>query len=135
MLAGLRQGRLICVAVVSAAVMAPAVVAAQSPIDVPTVVTIAPQEEAPSDAAPRSSFDYEAARTASAARPWDAPGVIAAAVPAPHAPQPSPPMAFTGAAPPLACRHADYRIIIDDRSDLRSGTLCILPDGSWQLLP
>jgi hypothetical protein len=110
---------------------------AQSPIDVPTLVTIAPREAAPSAGAPRSSFDYEA-RTATTP-PWDQlapgnapPGAIAAAI---AAPAPSRPTAFTGAAMPLACRHAGYRIIIDDRSDLKSGVLCLLPDGSWELLP
>ena len=139
MLALRRPGRAICAVLVSAGAAASAPGLAQSPIDVPTLVTIAPQDEAPAADAPRSSFDHETARTAGATPPWEQPaprtaqGGAVAAVPA--APAPSPLTAFTGAALPLVCRHAGYRVIIDERSDLRSGTLCLLPDGSWQLLP
>jgi hypothetical protein len=114
---------------------------AQSPIDVPTLITIAPQEEALSTGAPRSSFDYETARTATPARPWETsrapwnaepgsaqPSAIASAA------APSAPTAFTGAAPPLACRLAGH-IIIDKSGDMRAGMLCVLPDGSWRLIP
>jgi len=137
MLAALRPKRAIYAALVTAGAAASGTGLAQSPIDVPTLVTIAPPEEAPSAGAPRSSFDYET-RTAMTPPPWDqrAPGnapsgAIAAAI----APAPSRPTGFTGAAMPLACRRSGYRIIIDDRSDLKSGVLCLLPDGSWELLP
>lgn len=134
----LRQGRAICVVLVTAGAIAPGACLAQSPIDVPTLVTVAPQEEAPSAGAPRSSFDYEAHMEA-AARPWEGPrgpwnaqpGALAAAT---TAPAPARPTAFTGAAEPLACKQAG-RVILDNRSDLKAGTLCVLPDGSWRFLP
>lgn len=139
----LRQGRAICVVLVTTGAIAPGACLAQSPIDVPTLVTIAPAEEAPSTGAPRSSFDYETA--AAAVRPWDVPhapqnaqlgdaktGTLAAATAASPSPRPT---GFVGAAAPLACRQPAYRIILDNRSDMRAGALCVLPDGSWQLLP
>ncbi len=139
MVSALRHARAICVALLSAGASAPGAGLAQSPIDVPTLVTIAPHEEAPMAGAPRSSFDYEA-RAVPVPRPWDLPatsgnvqsGTVAAAI---AAPTPSPPTAFVGAAAPLACRQAAYHVILDKSSDIRAGTLCILPDGSWQMLP
>lgn len=105
----------------------PPAAVAQSPIDVRTIVSVPPQEEAPA-APPRP-----------AVRPWDvAPGTaqptaLAAAGTAPTAPDVT--EAFTGAVAALPCRPAGYRAIIDEHSDLRSGTVCRMPDGSWQLLP
>ena len=139
MVSALRQARAICAALLSAGASAPAAGLAQSPIDVPTLVTIAPHEEAPTAGAPRSSFDYEA-RAVPAPRPWDLParsgnaqpGTVAAAL---AAATPSPPTAFVGAASPLACQPAAYHVILDKSSDIRAGTLCVLPDGSWQMLP
>lgn len=139
----LRRGRAACVALLMAGALAPDAAPAQSPlkggaIDVPTLVTVPPPAEASSANSPRSSYDYETART-SPAKPWEAPrgpwdkssDTIAAATAAP------PPgfTAFTGEAPPLSCREAGYRMIIDERSDMRSGTLCTLPDGTWLFLP
>lgn len=113
---------------------------AQTAIDVRTVVTVPPQDEAPDAAAPRSSFDY-AARPSSGSpqpasvAPWDAPGALAAAD-GPTDPRSSPPTgAFTGAAAPLPCRRGAYHAIVDERTELSVGTLCALPDGSWQLIP
>src|SRR6185437_8418662 len=135
MMTVLRQAGAICVVLVTGAAVAPGLGWAQSPIDVPTLATIAPPDEAPAANAPRSSFDYE---TAAVPRPWDLPrtpataqpGTLAAAAPAPA---PARPTAFTGAATPLACRQPAYRIIFDERSDMKAGTLCVLPDGSWRL--
>ncbi len=139
MVRALRQARAICAALLSIGASAPAAGLAQSPIDVPTLVTVAPHEEAPRAGAPRSSFDYEA-RAVPVPRPWDLPatsgtaqpGTVAAAI---AAATPAPPTAFVGAASPLACRQAAYHVILDKSSDIRAGTLCILPDGSWQMLP
>jgi hypothetical protein len=139
MVSALRHARAICAALLSAGAAVPGTGLAQSPIDVPTLVTIAPHEEAPTVGAPRSSFDYEA-RAVPVPRPWDVPapsgiaqtGTVAAAI---AAATPSPPTAFVGAAVPLPCRQAAYHVILDRSSDTRSGTLCVLPDGSWQLLP
>ncbi|MBV8535989.1 MAG: hypothetical protein JO128_10375 [Alphaproteobacteria bacterium] len=135
MASALHPARAIWAALVTAGAAAPAAGVAQSPIDVPTLVTIAPPAEAPSPNAPRSSFDYEGVL-----RPWDVPrapwngpaGALAAAT---TASTPSHATAFTGAATPLACRQPAYRIILDTRSDMKAGTLCVLPDGSWLLLP
>ncbi len=136
MVTALRHAGAICVVLVTGGAAAPGAGWAQSPIDVPTLVTIAPPVEAPSANAPRSSFDYEAAAVP---RPWDIPkapwsnqpGALAAASATPA----SRPTGFTGAAAPLACRQPAYRIILDNRSDMKAGTLCVLPDGSWLLLP
>ncbi len=126
---------MLCVVLVAACAVAPGTASAQSPIDVPTLVTVAPQEEAPAAGAPRSSFDYEA-HTAMTVPPWEQPAPSRAQGDAlAAAEKPSRLSAFVGTAEPLACRQAGYRVIIDDRGDLKSGTLCFLPDGSWQLLP
>lgn len=113
---------------------------AQTPVDVQTVVTVPPQEEAPDAAAPRSGFDYAARPTSASPQPasvapWDAPGVLAAAEGATGSRSSPPTGAFTGAAAPLPCRRGAYRAIVDERTELSVGTLCSLPDGSWQLIP
>ncbi len=113
-------------------------------IDVATIVSVPAHEEEPVSTAPRSSFDYQAQASAPVAvPPWDTPQpatptksstvVAAAKEPAPDAG--STIAAFTGTAAPLACQPAGYHTIIDERTELRSGTLCVLPDGSWELLP
>jgi len=140
MVSAWRPARAICAALVFAGAAVSGASSAQSPIDVPTLTTIAPQEEAPSAGAPRSSFDYET-RTATATAPWDAPrtpwnakpGALASA--SPSATPALRPTGFIGAATPLACRPAAYYVILDKTSDIRAGTLCFLPDGSWRMLP
>lgn len=114
-----------CLALIIAGAVAPSALA-QSPIDVPTIVSVPPHDDAFNTPAP-------------AVPPWDAPAAprttqpreLATAAP----PRPAPVTAFAGSAAPLTCRAADYCLIIDEHSALHLGTLCRMPDGAWQLLP
>lgn len=113
-----------CLALVIVGAAAPRA-SAQSPIDVPTVVSIPPHDDTPD--------------TPSRVPPWDAPAASANPQPselATAARPPQPPIAaFAGSAEPLSCRAADYCLIIDEHSALHLGTLCRMPGGTWQLLP
>ncbi len=127
-----RTGCAGCVALLVAA-GAPAFPAAraQSAIEVQTIVSVPPPREEGGTAA------------TAAVPPWDmpqwSPGVAPNSIAAADelaGPLPSvSTSAFTGAATPLHCRPGVYRAIIDERTELPLGTLCTLPDGTWQLLP
>lgn len=119
-----------CLALAIAGAVAPGALA-QSPIDVPTVVSIPPHDDAPPATPP-------------AVPPWDAPAALSPTAPSmAHASEvatavvapPAPITGFAGSAAPLTCRTADYCLIIDEHSALHLGTLCRMPDGAWQLLP
>ncbi len=139
-----RTGCAGCVALltVAAAPSSPSALA-QSPIDVQTIVSVPP---------PQTQGGSVMAPAPAAVAPWDqpqsSPAAPPVAAPAPAAPSPvvvatkpdipSPSAsttAFTGMATPLPCRPGVYRAIIDERTELPLGTLCALPDGTWQLLP
>lgn len=104
-----------------ATIAASNVALAQSSFDVRTIVSVPPKDDA---------------RAPGPGHPWNAPsGEITAAIAAPGFSGSRSIAGFAGAASPLACREAGYRIIIDDHSDLTLGTLCQMQDGSWQFVP
>lgn len=125
----MRRAVAACLAPMIASSAMPIGASAQTPIDVPTLVTIPPHDDAPPAAIPAEPpWDLALA-------PWDAsPGEIAALAEPVTTPS-STTAAFTGSTAPLPCRKAGYRMIIDERSDLSLGTLCPMPDGSWQFVP
>lgn len=117
---------------------------AQTEIDVRTIVSVPPQEEAPATPPSAARADVPPGPSPAVMAPWDAPpfrdadpsvATPPASVAAASEQHPATTAGFTGSATALPCRPAGYVTIIDERSDLRAGTLCPLADGSWQLLP